>query len=119
MTNITKHHSEQVREGYTGEQGGVDFLISWDTIGVYDFLEGHGELVELEVGRRGVLGEVVVLVLNISPGEVLFLPKHVQSHFHFALMLSWNPQFSIENIVPQLQFIELIVDAFLSQHSNL
>lgn len=48
--DITKHHSEQEREGDRCEKAGVDFFVGWDLILIDDQLADGGELTLSEIG---------------------------------------------------------------------
>ena len=52
MSYIAEHCSEKEGEGDDGERCRVDLAVVRDSIGVDDFLEGMGKLVDLEMGRR-------------------------------------------------------------------
>lgn len=51
MPDVTKHNAEQEREGDNREHSWVDFLEHWDSIGVYNLLEGSREIIKFDIGR--------------------------------------------------------------------
>lgn len=58
MSYISEHYTEFEREHSNTENTRVDFLVSSNTIGVYDLLEYSCELVSLEECRRSLIFEV-------------------------------------------------------------
>lgn len=48
MADISEHHSEEKREGDTGEEGRIGFLIICHAIGLYDFLCGSSVVISGE-----------------------------------------------------------------------
>lgn len=52
MPDIPKHNSKKERESNNVEQSWVNFSISWDTVGIYNFLEGPCEIVGLDMSGR-------------------------------------------------------------------
>ena len=52
MTNITKHDSEQEREGNDSEETWIDFLVGSNTVTIHDRLEAFGELIRAMEGWR-------------------------------------------------------------------
>jgi hypothetical protein len=51
MTHISKHDTEKEWEGYTCENTRINFLVSWDTIGINDLLEDSSEFIDSEQTR--------------------------------------------------------------------
>ena len=49
MANVTKHDSKKERENGDSKKGRVDFFVSGYTIGVNNFLERSGKIVDLKV----------------------------------------------------------------------
>ena len=60
MTKVTEHDGKQEGESNNNRDGRVDFLVGSSTVGVDDCLESLGELVGLEVRRRGLVGPDLV-----------------------------------------------------------
>ncbi len=55
MTKVTEHDSKEEREGDDDGKSGVDLAVGGGSVRVDDDLEGLGELVRLQVGRRGLV----------------------------------------------------------------
>lgn len=56
VTCVSEHDSKEEGEGDDGPGGWVDFSVVGDSVGVDDVLESLGELVQLEVRRRVLVG---------------------------------------------------------------
>ena len=52
MTHISEHYTEEEWESNTCENTGINFFISWNTIGVNDFLENCSKFIDSEQARR-------------------------------------------------------------------
>lgn len=84
MEDVSKHDPEFEGKGDAVEQRGVHFLVTGDTIGVCQQLEGLGDVVLAEVGRRVQLHDAMLLQIL---GQILHLSlHHFASHLHIALV---------------------------------
>jgi hypothetical protein len=66
MTHISVHDTKQEWESNHGEDSRVDFLVHWDTIGVYNLLEWPSEFVAFDIS--GWLNSMVFISLEICCG---------------------------------------------------
>lgn len=71
MEHISKHDSEEEREGHNSEQSWVDFLISRDTIDIDNQLEHSCELVQFEISRGFLF--TILMRFDLS-SHYLFVP---------------------------------------------
>lgn len=73
MHHVTEHDPKQEGEHDDGEETGVDLLVAGNTVGIHDLLERAREVIEVEVGGRGlgVLGYLVDLGM-LGVGVALF-----------------------------------------------
>lgn len=56
MTDITKHHGKKEGEGYNGEETGIYFAVTGDTVSINDALEAFSEFVCTMICRAGLFG---------------------------------------------------------------
>lgn len=66
MAVVTEHHSKEEWEGDDSEGCRVSFHVTRDTVHVDDELEGEGDIVGLEVGRRVQGAQLVVAIIAIG-----------------------------------------------------
>jgi hypothetical protein len=105
VTHITEHDSKEEGEGDLGEDGGVDFLVHGDTIGVHNLLERPCEVVDFDVSGR--LNCVVSELLEVSGGVVL------QDFLDSGLVIIWRPEVADVGVATNLEVVQLEVEVLL------
>lgn len=92
MSHISKHNSKQERESDLSENGWINFFVHWDTISIHNFLERHGELIDLNIGRwfDSVASELFEICSWVG----------LENFFDSVFFFIWTPEISYVHISP-------------------
>ena len=105
MTNITKHDSIQEGEGDYSEYCWIGLLVCRDSIGVDNFLEHFGELVDFKVTWR--LYSMIRYKLEGGYFNILVLLLHSFDEFESVYLLTlWYPTKTHEQLVSFLELVQ-------------
>lgn len=106
MQYVAEHDSEQKRESCDCKQSRVYFHVSWNSVGVYDFLKSPGERVEFERSGRVFIFSILQL-LELAPCYVyIFLGDFLQTGNDEVLLFFGTPTFALVNVAVCFEEVE-------------
>lgn len=117
MEYITKHNSKQKWERYAGENRWIDFLVSWHTICIDDFLEDPSEFIQSEVCRLYQAFDGIWALLEGQTIHIAILFQGIYSAL--KIIKSWHPNKSISDSLTVLEHIHVGMNSSLFEDKEL
>lgn len=110
MACVPEHDGEEEGEGDDGEDGGIHLPVCRHTVGVNQLLEGVGELICPEEGRRRLGG--LHLVEDRGNGAARALGAAPQGQLDGLQVEPWDPALGDQTLLAgvQVEEVERVVD---------